>query len=96
MKLSVYYQNVQGIKTKVSRFRSNVLSSDYDVILLCETWLTDEYSDSEVFDSRYMVYRQDRDRHLTGKKDGGGCLIAVKAKYCSQRWFDFELCKEDV
>lgn len=96
MKLSVYYQNVQGLKTKVNRFKSNVLSNDYDVILLCETWLTDEYGDSELFDSRYAVYRQDRDRFLVGKKDGGGCLIAVKSDYFSQRIYDFELGKEDI
>lgn len=99
MKLCIYYQNAQGLKTKSQVFKSNVLSSDYDVILLCETWptwLTCEYIDSELFDDRYTVYRQDRDRILTGKKDGGGCLIAVKSKYCSSRISDWELHKEDI
>lgn len=82
------------MKTKL--FRSNVLSNDYDVILLCETWLSIEYVDSELFDDRYTVYRQDRDRILTGKKDGGGCLIAVKSKYYSSRMSDWELQKEDI
>lgn len=49
-----------------------------------------------MFDDRYTVYRQDRDRILTGKKEGGGCLIAVKSKYYSFRITDWEMQSEDI
>lgn len=95
-KLSIYYQNVQGLRTKTDCFKSNVLSNDYDVLLICESWLTSNLEDAELFDNRYTVYRQDRDRDATGKKDGGGCLIAVKSKYYSSRIPEWELHKEDI
>lgn len=76
--LKVYYQNVNGMKTKVNDFRFSILTSDYDVIVLTETWLRDEYYDSELFNENYIVYRVDRDLSVTTKKDGGGCIIAVK------------------
>lgn len=96
MKLSIYYQNTQGLKSKVYHFKSNVLENDFDVIILCETWLTDDYWNYELFDNRYTVFRRDRDRNATGKQDGGGCLIAVKSKYYSERMNEWELHKEDI
>lgn len=40
---------------------SSVRSSNYDVIVLCETWLREGFHDEELFDDRYNVYRRDRD-----------------------------------
>lgn len=48
-KLKIYYQNVNGMKTEVNEFRMSLLVSDYDVIVLTETWLREEYYDSELF-----------------------------------------------
>lgn len=90
-KLKVYYQNVRGLKMKTKIFRANLLASSYDVILLCETWLRLAIFSSELFDDRYVVYRQDRDNVALGKGDGGGCLIAVKKHLYSKRVEAFEL-----
>lgn len=76
-KLSIYYQNCRGIRSKLNTLYLNVLSHTYDVIILTETWLTPEISDNEFIDHRYLVFRCDRNRVLTNKKDGGGVLIAV-------------------
>lgn len=89
--LKVYYQNVRGLKTKVREFRSELMSNSYDVVLLCETWLNEDYHTSELFDDRYIVYRNDRDNAALGKNDGGGCAIAVKKELFSARIADFEL-----
>lgn len=90
-KLRVYYQNVRGLKTKTSVFRSQLLLQSYDVIVLCETWLREDVFTSELFDDRYVVYRNDRNNESAGKKDGGGCLIAVNKKLFSKRVSRFEL-----
>ncbi|CAK1581667.1 unnamed protein product [Parnassius mnemosyne] len=55
----------------------NILSHNYDVIILTETWLHDCIVNSEFVDSRYSVFRCDRDRAVTKRHDGGGVLVAV-------------------
>lgn len=75
--LSIYYQNCRGIRTKLNTLYINILSHAYDIIILTETWLTPDISDSEFIDSRYTVFRHDRDRAVSNKKDGGGVLIAI-------------------
>lgn len=76
-KVICYYQNVRGLRTKTSIFRRNLLLSNYSVIALTETWLVDGFSDSELFDDRYLVWRRDRRYDLTGQSYGGGVLLAV-------------------
>lgn len=75
--LMIYYQNCRGLRTKLHILFMNILSNCYDIIILTETWLTPEILDSEFIDQRYSIYRCDRDREATLKKDGGGTLIAV-------------------
>lgn len=77
-KISVYYQNCQGLRTKLNTLYMNVLSECYDIIILTETWLIPTITDNLLIDSRYTVFRSDRDRVATGKKDGGGVLVAVR------------------
>lgn len=57
----------------------STLSSVHDVILLTESWLNPEIIDSEVFCSRYTVYRQDRDYFTSSKTRGGGVVIAISS-----------------
>lgn len=76
-KLTIYYQNCRGLRTKLHILYMNILSNCYDIIILTETWLTAAILDSEFIDDRYTVYRCDRDREATKKKDGGGTLVAV-------------------
>lgn len=75
--VGIYYQNCRGTRTKLAILYTNILSNCYDVIVLTETWLVPEIADGEFIDQRYVVFRCDRDRVATGKKDGGGVLIAV-------------------
>lgn len=76
--ISVYYQNTRGLRTKTSIFFRNICLHDYDVILLTETWLTEGINNSELFNDRYTVWRQDRDYSATKQKLGGGVLIATR------------------
>lgn len=76
--LSVYYQNCRGLRTKLDTLYMNVLSMNYDIIIFSETWFYEGIGDNECIDPRYTVFRGDRDRHGSQKKDGGGVLIAVR------------------
>ncbi|XP_045445727.1 uncharacterized protein LOC123653788 [Melitaea cinxia] len=49
----------------------------YDIIALSETWLHPGISDMEIFDSRYCVYRGDRNYVQRGVTLGGGVLLAI-------------------
>lgn len=75
--ISIYYQNCRGIRTKLNTIYMNILSNCFDVITLTETWLTPSIFDSKFIDSRYVVFRCDRNRAATDKSDGEGVLIAV-------------------
>lgn len=76
--VSVYYQNVRGLRTKTNFFFRNITLAEYDIVCLTETWLLPGIYDSELFDSRYNVYRCDRDYTSRGDQFGGGVLIAVR------------------
>ena len=78
---TILYQNCRGLKTKTNEFLNSIESSNYDVILVTETWLTDSINDGELFDNRYSVIRKDRNNEIANKKGGGGVLLGVKTKY---------------
>lgn len=76
--LRMYYQNVNGIRSKTNNFFIAVCELDYDVIMLSETFLNDAIFNSEMFDvNKYDVFRRDRVYSSVHEK-GGGVLIAVR------------------
>lgn len=87
--LKLYYQNIRGVNTK-THIRSNFSAADFEIITLTETWLKCDFSSSEIFDDSFEVYRSDRDLSQTGKKSGGGCLIAIKNNISTLRMTDWE------
>ena len=56
---------------KIDSFQSFVYSSDYNIICVTETWLTDQLSNTEILPTNYTLFRNDRHSR------GGGVLIAV-------------------
>lgn len=74
-KLNIYYQNCRGLRSKTMQFKQNLLSNDFDIIIITETWLHDGILDGELCDTRYDVFRNDRDLAATGKATGGGVMI---------------------
>lgn len=95
-KFNIYYQNVRGIRSKVHDVYKNILLTDYKVIVFTETWLNSSISKSEFIDSRYVVYRRDRESSSNSKLEGGGVLIAVSREYSSSRAQNWESCCEDL
>ena len=81
-KLSVYYHPVGGLRSKISDIAIRSTSLPYDVIILIETWLNEDFYNAEIFDNNfYNVFRKDRCKEITGMKRGGGVLIATKANF---------------
>src|SRR5436190_5061630 len=94
--VSLYYQNVRGLRTKTSSFRLALLESDYDIVTLSETWLNSTVYNSELFSQEYTIFRRDRNERLTGKGRGGGVLIAVKNKFKAIRLFNIETDEDNI
>ena len=83
--LKVLNINCQSIVNKKAEFQNIMDSTDADIVIATETWLTEgKHQDGEIgiagdFSSAFKIYRKDR-------KDGhGGVLIGVKNTLCSSR-----------
>lgn len=81
--VSFYYHNVGGLRTKTQELFKNALTSNYDFIILTETWLNNSFADAELFPLQYAVFRSDRDYEATNLQRGGGVLIATNNDYQS-------------
>jgi hypothetical protein len=77
--LKLYYQNVRGLWTKTNEIQQSIKASEFDIILLTETWLREGIYNHEFIDENYKVIRKDRDKYTSKKNDGGGVLIASKS-----------------
>lgn len=71
-----------GTKSSMSALRAAIKSSDYDVIVLIETWLNGNIPTSLLFESHdWEIFR--RDRCVSGdNREGGGVLLAVRKHLC--------------
>lgn len=81
--LSIYYQNVRGLRTKTNDLHLVLSSCDYDIIVFTETWLRDDISNAELT-SNYVLHRCDRNSLTSNLTRGGGVLIGVhRSLQCS-------------
>ncbi|KAK2578449.1 hypothetical protein KPH14_012589 [Odynerus spinipes] len=82
----IYYQNVRGLRSKLSELRCAIasLSTNYDIIILVETWLHSGILNAELGLEDFNVYRRDRYTNNITFKRGGGVLIAIR-KHISSR-----------
>lgn len=94
--LDIYYQNVQGLRTKTNSTLRNVLTSNYKIIAFTETWLNVNINNNEIIDDRYIVYRRDRMSSTSSKKDGGGVMLAVSRDIPSVREVTWESDAENL
>lgn len=81
--MSVLYQNVRGLNTKLPGVYRNSVGCGYDIIAFTETWLTADIFDSEIFCNEFNTYRRDRYGVIREKKRGGGVLISVNCSISS-------------
>lgn len=76
--LQVYYQNMGGMRSKLSSVYLLLQQSIYDIIVLSETWLSGDVLDTEVCPAEYNIYRADRNSSTSLKSRGGGVAIMVR------------------
>lgn len=88
MALSLLYQNVRGLRTKVDALRIGIENSDADVICLTETWLNNDFDDGEFMEDNWISYR--KDRSVSGVIRGGGCMVIHSKFLKSMRVSEFE------
>ncbi|CAF4867365.1 unnamed protein product [Pieris macdunnoughi] len=75
--LTLFYQNVRGLRTKSNEFYQNLLTCTFDVILITESWLNSSFYDNELCSDEYQMFRRDRSKETSSKNIGGGLLIYV-------------------
>lgn len=92
-----YCQNFNRMQSafKLDKINKAVTGCNYSVILGTETSWNDSIKNEEVFGNMFTVFRDDRDLTRSGKKSGGGVLVAIDAKYGaeqieSQKFDEFE------
>ncbi|CAH2098333.1 unnamed protein product [Euphydryas editha] len=95
-KISIFYQNARGLRTKTSCFKRNVLLNNYDIISITETWLLGSIHDEELFDDRYTVWRRDRDYSLTNQSLGGGVLLGIRRDFAMVGRPEWHTTSEDL
>lgn len=94
--LLIFYQNVNGIRSKLTELYLNAINLNYDVICLTETNLNAGVFDGEILDDRYNIFRRDRQEANIRKGEGGGVLIATKKHLNVLRQASRESTVEDV
>lgn len=75
--INVYYQNVNGIRSKLREIQLAFSSCVHDIVLLSETNLTLDTGDSELGAHGSNVFRKDRSTDTSCKRSGG-VLIATR------------------
>lgn len=83
----IYYQNVRGLKSKVNEFYNNILTTEFDIISITETWLDESVYSSEFFSDEWSVFRQDG-REMAR---GGACWSRSGLVFGAPNFFLFML-----
>lgn len=78
-KLSVFFQNVNGLRSKLEMLRQSLSHSVYDlVVVLMESNLTEDINSVELGFFNYRVYRSDRSIISRQKTSGSGVIVAIR------------------
>lgn len=85
-RISLFYQNVRGLRTKTRAFFKSVSAAQYNIVVLTETWLSDQQFDNEVFPPKFNVCRYDRKSSI-----GGGVIIATDNESFSSEHIDLNI-----
>ena len=87
------YQNVRGLRSKLSEVYKNICTVDSKFLCVSETWLAEDVLNNELVPSFYCVYRSDRDFTSCQKGRGGGVLFGhhqdIKCRRIPTREWNF-------
>lgn len=83
--INIYYQNVNGLRSKGREFMEFTLNNNYEIICLTESKLDETVGNQELFPSFFNVYRLDRNQKNSRKDRGGGVIVGVSSVLPSQQ-----------
>lgn len=75
----------------MSDLLASTSSTDYNIIILTETWLDNTINNLEFMSNRYITYRKDREQSSIPNKRGGGVLIAVHSDIKSNEYSNVKM-----
>ena len=78
---SLLLTNVQSLRPKIDELTVVVATIRPEIIILCETWLTNLVTDEEILIPSFQSYRCDR---ADGRKGGGVCIYVQNSVSCNQ------------
>lgn len=67
------------MRSKISGFREALTSSDFDVVVVTESWLVSSIGDAELTPDGWLCFRRDRHSQRDVTSFGGGVLIMARA-----------------
>ena len=88
--INFYYHNMSGMRSALSEFKNDASSSNYDILLITETWLQCQHFNEEILPPFFNIFRRDRKKLTENDVLGGGVFIGVKDSYKSEL-LNFEL-----
>ncbi|KAH9643547.1 hypothetical protein HF086_016754 [Spodoptera exigua] len=89
--ISVLYQNVRGLKTKLPIWRNNLALFEHNLVAVTETFLHSSVGDSELETGDWNVLRRDRNTPCAG------VLLAARIPLVLHRRMEYETdCGEDL
>jgi len=82
---TIYYQNVNGLNTKVNNFVEEVYCNNYDIIAIAKSWFKcDSEYPSQLF-NKYNAFITDRITQIVNKtRRGSSCLFIHKKYQCQE------------
>ena len=73
IKLNCLLANIRSLKSKIWELNYIMSVADSDLVLLCETWLSDTILDRMIVSNKFRIFRQDRLSRL-----GEGSVLYVE------------------
>lgn len=53
--INTFYQNVRGLRSKTMSFKLGLMSNNWDIVAITETWLNESIVSAKLFPPRYSV-----------------------------------------
>jgi hypothetical protein len=84
---SILLTNVQSLDNKVDEIQARVAFqrdiSDCSILCFTETWLSLDILSESVQPPGFSMHHADRDKHLSGKRKGGGVCFMINDSWCN-------------
>lgn len=93
--INLFYQNFNGVRSKLGDIRREQYISSYDIICGTESRIQSEVFDAEICpsDSKFLIHRRDRDLIATAMQGGGGCVVLSNKNVALKRMKHLEVLK---